>query len=160
VDALATLQARQVTLQRLLARVLQNQAQRIDTLALRLGQPARTLAGQHERLLGLQQRLRQALVQRCQHHADDAPRRVQRLQRALAVHVQRQRAQLDSLQLRLQALDPQQVLQRGYAWVEGADGRPVVSALALRPGQTVRAVWADGRAQAQVLAVEALPPAA
>ena len=26
--------------------------------------------------------------------------------------------------------DPHRVLQRGYAWVESADGRPVVSALA------------------------------
>jgi hypothetical protein len=34
----------------------------------------------------------------------------------------------------------------------------VVSALALRPGQAVRAVWADGRARAEVLDVEPLPP--
>ncbi|MDO8419385.1 MAG: hypothetical protein Q7S90_05050, partial [Rubrivivax sp.] len=59
---------------------------------------------------------------------------------------------------RLQAHDPHRVLQRGYAWVESADGRPVVSALALHPGQAVRAVWADGSARAEVLDVEPLPP--
>jgi exodeoxyribonuclease VII large subunit len=59
---------------------------------------------------------------------------------------------------RLQAHDPRRVLQRGYAWVEAADGRPVVSAWALRPGQAVRAVWSDGRARAEVLDVEPLPP--
>jgi hypothetical protein len=34
----------------------------------------------------------------------------------------------------------------------------VVSALALRAGQPVRAVWADGSAQAEVTAVEPLKP--
>ena len=61
---------------------------------------------------------------------------------------------------RLQAHDPHRVLQRGYAWVESADGRPVISALALQAGQAVRAVWADGRAEAVIVSVEPLPPAA
>jgi len=61
---------------------------------------------------------------------------------------------------RLRAHDPQRVLRRGYAWVESEDGRPVVSVQALQPGQTVRAVWADGRALAEVKTVEALPPTA
>lgn len=158
-DALAALHARLVALQRLVARALQTQAQRVDTLAFRLGQPTRTLLGQRERLLGLHQRLRQALLQRSQRQADEPRRLVQRLHRALAVQLQRQRSQLGAAQQRLDALNPQRVLQRGYAWVEGVDGRPVVSVRALLPGQTVRAVWADGRALTQIIDVEPLPPA-
>ena len=77
----------------------------------------------------------------------------------MATHLQQQPLRLAATQERLQALDPHRVLQRGYAWVESADGRPVVSSQALRQGQAVRAVWADGRAQMEVLALEPLPPA-
>ena len=60
---------------------------------------------------------------------------------------------LQSQASRLQALDPHQVLARGYAWVESAQGRPVTSTAALRTGQTVRGVWADGQADLEVSAV-------
>jgi len=58
----------------------------------------------------------------------------------------------------LQALDPTRVLQRGYAWVEDGQGRAITAVAGLQPGQTVHAVWSDGRAQAQVLQVERQPP--
>jgi exodeoxyribonuclease VII large subunit len=134
--ALAVLEARAQALRRALERATQGGAQRLDTVALRLGQPARALAGQGQRL-------------------DD---RARRLVRAAAVQLRQQAQRLAATEERLRASDPHRVLRRGYAWVEAADGRPVVSALALRPGQSVRAVWADGSAHAQVLAVEPLPP--
>jgi exodeoxyribonuclease VII large subunit len=90
------------------------------------------LDAQAERLKAQGHRLRLALQQR---RAGEA----QRLQ---------ERAR------RLQALDPQRVLQRGYAWVEAADGRPVLSVRALSAGQAVRAVWADGRARATIEEIE------
>jgi exodeoxyribonuclease VII large subunit len=67
---------------------------------------------------------------------------------------------LDAAARGLRGQDPHHVLQRGYAWVESADGRPVVSALALKTGQPVRAVWADGRAGALITDIEPLPPSA
>ncbi len=155
-ETLAALQARQLTLQRALQRALQRQAQRVDTLALRLGQPGRALWGQHEKLQALQKRLQMALLQRRGRHHEELPQRGQRLQRALASQLQAQRLRLLATEARLRALNPAQVLQRGYAWVEAADGRPVVSALALQPGQAVRAVWADGSAQARIASVEPL----
>ena len=81
-----------------------------------------------------------------------------RLVRAGATELRRQGLLLDVVQQRLQAQDPQRVLQRGYAWVETSDGRPVLSVRTLRQGQAVRAVWADGSAQAEVLKVEPLLP--
>lgn len=157
-DALALLAARQSALQRMLSRALQAQAQRVDHLALRLGQPARAVLGQRERLNGLGHRLQQALAQRRARHADEPMRLWTRLHRALQAQLQRCALQVGATQERLKALDPQRVLQRGYAWVEAADGRPVVSARALHAGQSVRAVWADGQAQAQIVRVQALPP--
>jgi len=45
------------------------------------------------------------------------------------------------------------VLARGYAWLADGAGRPVTSALGLRPGDALQAQWADGRAAVQVTAV-------
>lgn len=159
-EALAAVQARGQALQRALERTLQARAQRLDTLALRLGQPARGLQGQVQRLHELAGRLRRAMQGRRERLAEAPGRAGDRLARALAGLLQAERLRLEAASQRLQAHDPQRVLQRGYAWVESADGRAVFSALALQPGQPVRAVWADGRAEMQVQRVEALPPTA
>ena len=157
-DVLALLAARQSAVQRVLLRGLQAQAQRVDHLAARLGQPARAVLGQRERLNGLGHRLQQALAQRRVRHADEPVRLWTRLQRAMLTQLQRCGQRVEASHERLKALDPQRVLQRGYAWVEAADGRPVVSSQALHAGQSVRAVWADGHALAQIVQVHALTP--
>jgi len=157
-DLLLALQSHQQHLQRGLERALQSRAQRLDTIALRLGQPARALSGQVQRLQQTAHRLRQALATR-RVRLNDAPARLQeRLMHALALQLQSRRLRLEGTAERLHAQDPRRVLQRGYAWVETEAGRPVVSALALAPGQTVRAVWSDGRAKAHIDSVEPLPP--
>ena len=159
-EALALLQARQQGMQRAATRSLQQQAQRVDSLAQRLGRPGRALWGQADRLTSLQQRMQAALLRRRSLHALEPAQRAQRLDQALRQPLQRAALRLDAAQQRLQALDPARVLQRGYAWVEDDAGRAVVSVQQLQAGQVVRAVWADGRATAQVKDVEALPAAA
>ena len=159
-EALEGLRQRSAALRRAAERTLQSRAQRLDTLALRIGQPARRLAGEQGRLEALARRLQRALLQRRQARAEELPRLAARLGRAVAVQLHEQQLRLAVRAQALQAQDPQHVLQRGYAWVESLDGRPVVSALALQQGQAVRAVWADGRASAVVTAVEPLSPAA
>jgi exodeoxyribonuclease VII large subunit len=141
-------------LQRGAERLLQTRAQRLDHLALRLGQPGRALAGQAHRLDALATRLQRALGQQHRHASEQARLRSERLARALAATLQQRQWALERAAQRLQALDPGRVLQRGYAWVEDGAGRPVTRAAALAAGQQVQAVWADGRAQAQVLAVQ------
>jgi len=114
VPAGAALQARLDELALRLARAAQRPlelaAQRLDGLALRLREPARTLERQHERLAFMQQRLH--------------------------------------------ALDPRQVLARGYTWLQDAAGQPVMSAQAVAPGQVLQAVWVDGAAQVLVQTVK------
>jgi len=153
-ELVARLAQTEARLRRGAERLLQTRAQRLDHLALRLGQPGRALAGQAHRLDALAARLQRAVGQQRRREAERLPQRADRLARALRDALQRRGWALERSAQRLQALDPARVLQRGYAWVEDAAGRPVTRAAALAAGQRVQAVWADGRAQAQVLAVQ------
>ena len=157
-DALRALQARQVALQRVVGRTQQAAAQRLDTLTLRLGPPGRVLLGQARALDDAASRMRHALQRHLAQRVEELPRLAWRLRRAMASLAQERRLRLEGAGQRLLAHDPQRVLRRGYAWIEGSDGRPVVSALSLHAGQSVRAVWADGRARAEIIDVEPLPP--
>ena len=159
-EALAALHSRQAALLRTLQRVLQVQAQRLDHAATRLGQPGRAVLQQRQRLDELGRRRERAFAVGCAQQAQHLQRLTQRGQRALQGQLQHLQLRLATAAQALQAHDPRRVLQRGYAWVENDAGQPVVSALALRTGQTVRAVWADGRALAEVKAVEPPLPAA
>lgn len=156
-DLMAGLQARADALRRSVARRLQTQAQRLDLAALRLARPARGLAVHQQALQRLGQRLAAALVQRRERLRREAPLRAERLQHAVQTRLRMEHQRLDMHARRLQALDPHAVLTRGYAWVEGADGRPVTSVAQLPPGAQVQGVWADGRAALQVQRVEHRP---
>ncbi len=155
-EALAQLDAAAAALQRVLQRAVQNQAQRLDAAALRLGQPSRRLALQQHALDALARRLGQGLRAVHGRQGEQLLRLGQRLQRAAQVRLQREPLRLEAATQRLAAQDPARVLQRGYAWVESMDGRPVLGVAGLRQGQAVRAVWADGRATAELLSVEPL----
>jgi exodeoxyribonuclease VII large subunit len=159
-EALGQLETRAGQLHRVLQRTVQNQAQRLDTVAMRLGQPSKGLIAQRQQLDSLAQRLHAGLRLSQVRAADPVTTLAQRLARSARAQLQRAPLRLQASAERLAAQDPARVLRRGYAWIEALDGRPVLSVQALRPGQAVRAVWADGRATAEVLNVEPLPPTA
>ena len=81
-----------------------------------------------------------------------------RLHSALGARCQQQADQLARLALRLAAVDPHQVLSRGYAWLTDGSGRPVSHAAGLQAGVQLGAQWADGSAAVQVLSVALGPP--
>ena len=149
-DALARLQALAQTLGRVVQRRLDQQGQRLDRLTLQLGRPARLLAQQSARLASLQGRQQQALRQALdaqQRRLDDLAQRLragQRLQR------QQQADRLARLAGLLAAVDPHQVLARGYAWLADGSGRAVTQAAGLQPGMVLSAQWIDGRAAVEV----------
>ena len=60
--------------------------------------------------------------------------------------LQSQGARVDQLALRLELLDPQLVLRRGYAMLTDASGRTVGKAANLQSGDRLRATLADGLA--------------
>ena len=157
-DLLARLQQLEQGLQRALQRSLDQQAQRLDRLALQLGRPARLLAQQTARLDSAQSRQRTALCQAL----DGCQRRLEELDLRLriALHTQCHQAdeQLVRLALRLAAVDPHQVLARGYAWLTDGSNRPVTQAAGLQAGARLSAIWADGRAAVEVLSVTPGPP--
>jgi exodeoxyribonuclease VII large subunit len=153
-ELLERLHAIGAALQRTLTQRLHTQAQRLDTLALRLGRPARALAPQQQRVQSLAQRLRAVWALRRSEAGLALPDRDARLTRAISARLAATAQALDARRQRLGALDPHAVLARGYAWIEGPDGRPVASVDALVVGQRVTGVWHDGRAQLRVDAVE------
>jgi len=118
--------------------------QRLDQAAGRLGRPSNLVARQQLRLAHHAQRLQYAMRSRRERLAH-APRALaadfpQKLERAMTQRHDR----LERMALRLRLLDPALVLQRGYAWLTDADGRAVVSAKQLAPGDAVVARLADG----------------
>lgn len=146
VDLLADLQTQAALLRRLVQRRLDGAAQRLDLLSLRLQRPSRLLGRQSEALGRLQHRAQAALQRALELARARHARQAQRLLHAGQAGVRRAQATLEVRQQRLAALDPRQVLARGYAWVTDAQGRPVVSVQGLTLGQPLQAVWADGEA--------------
>lgn len=152
-ELLLALGRRAPMLQRAARRPLDRAAQRLDGLALRLGPAAAAVVALGERLRATASRLRAAAPLELQRRTTRCAHLWHRLLQAANRCTDTAVAHQQALQRRLQALDPRQVLQRGYVWVEDGDAKPVVSARLLRPGQRVRAVWADGSAHAEVLDV-------
>ena len=149
-DLLLALQWRADQLAATVARRLDAAHQHLDRQALRSRQPGQQVARESLRLDALDQRQGRALLQAMQRAGQVQMQWAGRLQLAQRQGMRREADRLAAAGRRLMALDPQQVLQRGYAWVENAEGRPLVTASALIPGQALRAVWADGRADVTV----------
>lgn len=76
------------------------------------------------------------------------------IDRAASRLVPSRRQRLLGSHRRLDALSPLKVLGRGYAIVEGADGRVRASVARLRPGERARLRMRDGRADVTVEGVE------
>jgi exodeoxyribonuclease VII large subunit len=151
------LQHRADGLRRALQRHLDRQAQRLDAAALRLGPAASAVAAQQERLRTLSLRLQSTLQAQPPRLGLDLSRLAGRLRTSVQAPLALASARLAAQADRLRALDPRAVLSRGFVWVEDGSARPVVSVRALAPQDLVRAVWADGAAQARI---EVLEPAA
>jgi exodeoxyribonuclease VII large subunit len=143
-----------------LERHIDRQSQRLDMAANRLGRPSRLAARQHLRLANAAQRLDHATLQFLKHKTQQ----IRGLEAQLPLHVQRGLARrterLARAGLRLEGVDPQRVLQRGFAWLTDASGAPVTGLSGVQPGQALTATLADGALQVDVTAVVPKPTAA
>jgi exodeoxyribonuclease VII large subunit len=150
-----------------------SRAQRLDVAARRLVHPAARLAQQRGRLAecagrlvrawshGLRARVADAGALRARFvrelcapldaapRVDAAPARLARAGRDVVAHRQRR---LDALAQNLAHLNPQAVLERGYAIVADADGEIVVDSEQLETGDDVSLTFARGGAAATVRA--------
>ncbi len=143
IDSLSALQRRAT--QRLHA-TLDAQAQRLDGLTLRLARPAEGVHARRQQLALLEQRLAAAGARLAERHVLRLEQLARRMGRAMSVERAARVQRLEAYGQRLEALDPQHVLARGYAWLTDQRGRVVQSVQQLSPGQAVNARLADGAA--------------
>lgn len=134
-----------------LHRQLDRQAQQLDALATRLGRPQAALVRQSQLLDRLALRWRAAPQQLLRDQQQALQRQAERWPRVWQQWAQGQGQAVAHLAVRLQALDPQRVLERGYAWLSDAQGQPLTRAAQLHPGQRIAATLADGPVPLQVL---------
>ena len=128
VALLRTLRQLQQHMARQLGHYLSRRMQQLDYLARRLLSPTQRVAHKRNHLAHLQTRLQSAVTHQ----------------------LQRRQRQLAHLQQNLGHLNPEAVLNRGYALVEAADGALVRSNRALQAGQKVRLRLAEGQADAAI----------
>lgn len=135
-----------------LQRTLEQRAQRLDNVAARLGRPRAYLAQEGARLAGLQARLQHGILIKLEQEKTRLRWGSERFTRNVAQSLRNRSERLDRLGLRLAALDPRAVLQRGYAMLTDPAGERVYSHAAdVQPGQIVRAALADGAVDLQAL---------
>ncbi|WP_396268208.1 exodeoxyribonuclease VII large subunit [Ideonella sp.] len=140
-------------LQAAVHRRLDRCAQDIDLRALRLQQPGQRLRLQRAGVAALQARLSQGVMHQLRQAALNLQQRRDSVAFAGTRAMEREANGLQMLRSRLDALNPQRVLARGYAWVEGKEGQARTSVAGLKAGDVLTAVWADGRARMTVDAV-------
>jgi len=145
-------------LRRALAGRLDALSQRVDDAAARLARPSTLVLRQQLRLAQHAQRLRHAALSRTQRLAHTHQALQAELPLKFARALVQRRERLERAALRLQLLDPALVLQRGYAWLTGADGKPITRAQHLAPGDAVQARLADGTADMTVVATDTSRP--
>ena len=123
---------------------MDQRAQRLDRLAHRMGRPSGRLHESRQRLLSLQHQIQRGLALTVQAQNNVLQRMDIQLPRAVQQVLELQRHRLQPLQGRLSALDPQRVLERGYALLAGAAGEPITQVGQTRVGQHIRARLVDG----------------
>ncbi len=122
----------------------------------RLGLAMLSAAGQHRQELdGLRQRLERASpARRIQSERQGIDDLQQRGLRAFHHTLQLHRAHLDGLRSRLAALNPQAILQRGFALVQRPDGSLVRGAGETRVGESVDVRMWDGKITTRIEKIE------
>jgi exodeoxyribonuclease VII large subunit len=112
------------------------------------------LSKQQARLGLLSQRLLPSLRLSTKDAEHDLAQWSDRHARAWREQLARAHRALEQAQLRLGLLDPALVLERGYAWLSDASGKPIVDGRGLNPGERIQASLSHARLELSVLAVQ------
>jgi len=130
---------------------LDTQNQRLDRVAQRLSRPSDRVAQQRQRWVTLGYRLQKAMEKNLQLRAQNRKALEANLIEKFSRSLEREWQRLARCEAALGALDPRVVLQRGYAWLSDAQGRPVTQVAQTYSGQSLRASLADGEVDLTVL---------
>ncbi|QTX22109.1 exodeoxyribonuclease VII large subunit [Comamonas aquatica] len=140
-EGLALVQQR---LQDAVLRHIDRQGQRLDAATQRLGRPSQHMAQQRLRLSQLGQRMRYGMLMKVQRQAQSYQALEADFSQKTQRQLQRHRQRLEQLGLRLELLNPQRVLERGYSVLTTPSGQ-VVSRVGQAPvGAALKALLADG----------------
>ena len=123
-------------------------------LAQRLGRPSARLHDNQQQLSRLQHRLQTGWLLGSQQRRNRLRVLEDQLPSALQRSLKRQQERLHRCELSLGLLDPQLVLERGYAFLTDTQGLAVTRAAQVQAGQALTATLADG-----TLDVRVEPPA-
>ncbi len=140
----------QARLRKSLTHTLEREAQHVDHIAARLGRPSGATARQRARLDALQQSLQHAMGRNLQAHQHALSLLQDHFPRATRQGLQRLHDSCGRAELRLRALDPALILQRGYAWLTQEDGKPITTVGQVHAGQNLSATLADGTVDLRV----------
>lgn len=118
--------------------------QRLDQAAQRLGRPSGLAAREQLRLARCAQRLRHGMLLNLERLALKNKALEADFAQKTARHIALQSDRLERARLRLELLNPNLVLQRGYALLTDSQGHAVTSVGQARLGDALRATLADG----------------
>ncbi len=136
---------------------IDDRAQRLDRVQAVLARPSTWAHKQQHGLSVLSSRLGRAAQQVLNRQAMTLQPKSLRLGRAVHDWPAKMQERLSRAALLLGSMDPALVLQRGYAWLENAQGQAIASVNEMENGQVVQARLADGSADLQVLQIRQLP---
>ena len=125
-------------------RYLDRQAQRLDRATGRIGRPLALTSQHRAHLAVLERRMQHALRMQLQGQRTRLERLQHNIPQAFGHVLQRMGHDTQQAGVRLKLLDPTLVLQRGYAWLQDAQGNTISKIVQAQPGFSVRATLADG----------------
>lgn len=155
-DFLQQLDVLWVRLQSAALRGIDRKAQRLDLYVRRLGRPSIRAERQKFWLEGIEKALRLGHAKCLAAKRLNCQELARKREDALVQSLRQARQRLDRAALQLGLLDPSVVLQRGYAWLQGKDGKPITRAVETFAGQRVHATLADGVVDMSVLPPESI----
>ncbi|MDZ4130857.1 MAG: exodeoxyribonuclease VII large subunit [Hydrogenophaga sp.] len=123
---------------------IDQRAQHLDRLAHRMGRPSARIHGSHQRLNTLQHRLHSALMLSSQRQQIQFRNLEAKLPLVLQRAIEQKSRRLLCCETSLGLLDPRLVLERGYAYLTDDQGQAISRTNQTKPGQTLRAMLADG----------------
>lgn len=153
--SLDALDAIEQVMRRRLRHWIDTQSARLDRNAMRFSRPARSLNEQRHRLVVIEHRLNSHAARILKSHDEHVTRLRATLRRALRTQLAGSVGQLANRADRLRALDPKQVLDRGYVWLVDDSDRAVMSVANVSAGDRLSAVMRDG--SLSLLATDARP---
>ena len=148
--------AAQSVLSAQLGQALDGREQSLDRLQAVLARPSTWANKQQHALTLASSRLARSSQQFMNRQAMALQPKALRLQTASQALPRKMKERLDRSALLLGSLDPALVLERGYAWLENAQGQAIATVQDLQTGQEVQARLADGVAAMRVIQSRAI----